>query len=198
MDYLQISLLSIFLFFSITFLYTKSKPKPNFPPSPANSLPVIGHLHLIKRPFHRKFLAFSQSLGNAPIIHLRLGHRHVYVVSSRAVAEECFTTNDVVLANRPVLMINKHLGYNATHMMGASYGDHWRNLRRITASQIFSSLRLSTFSYIRKDEIRRLILHLSRDSLHVCLFMSYNSLYFSIALCDVNARYQIKILKIND
>ncbi|KAG2319134.1 hypothetical protein Bca52824_012347 [Brassica carinata] len=149
------------------FLFTKSKPKPNFPPSLRNSLPVIGHLHLMKRPFHRKLLSISRSLGNAPIIHLRLGQRQTYVVSSRAIAEECFTKNDIVFANRPVLMINKHLGYNSTHMVGASYGDHWRSLRRITAAEIFSSTRLSMFLYIRKDEIRRLLLRLSRDSVHV-------------------------------
>lgn len=167
MDYLQILLLSIFLFFSIIFVFTKSKPKLNLPPSPANSLPVIGHLHLLKPPFHRKFLSLSQSLGNAPVIHLRVGHRHLYVVSSRAIAEECFTKNDVILANRPQVMITKYLGYNATDMLGASYGDQWRSLRRITASEIFSSLRVKTFLNIHKDEIRRMILRLCRDSLHV-------------------------------
>uniref|UniRef100_A0A0D3BJU6 Uncharacterized protein n=1 Tax=Brassica oleracea var. oleracea TaxID=109376 RepID=A0A0D3BJU6_BRAOL len=60
------------------FLFTKSKPKPNLPPSLRNSLPVIGHLHPMKRPFHRKLLSFSRSLGNAPIIHLRLGQRQTY------------------------------------------------------------------------------------------------------------------------
>ncbi|CAH2076252.1 unnamed protein product [Thlaspi arvense] len=185
MDCLQILLLSVFLFLSTKLLLTKSKTKSNFPPSPANSLPVIGHLHLIKRPFHRKFLSLSQTLGNAPIFHLRLGQRHVYVVSSRTIAEECFTKNDVVLANRPVLMINKHLGYNATHMIGASYGDHWRSLRRITTSEIFSSLRLSTFLHIRKDEIRRLILRLSRDSLHGFVEVEMKSLFTNLAFNNI-------------
>ncbi|KAF3508623.1 hypothetical protein F2Q69_00008828 [Brassica cretica] len=78
MDYLQVLLASLFLFFSTKFLFTKSKPKPNLPPSLRNSLPVIGHLHPMKRPFHRKLLSFSRSLGNAPIIHLRLGQRQTY------------------------------------------------------------------------------------------------------------------------
>ncbi|XP_010436226.1 PREDICTED: cytochrome P450 81D11-like [Camelina sativa] len=160
-------------------------PKQKFPPSPANSLPVIGHLHLMKRPFHRKFLSFSQSLGNAPIIHLRLGHRHVYVVSSRAVAEECFTKNDIVLASRPVMMMNKHLGYNAKHMIGASYGDHWRSLRRITASELFSSHRLSTFLHIRKDEIRRLILRLSQDPLHGFVEVEMKSLFTNLVFNNI-------------
>ncbi|KAL0679180.1 hypothetical protein Bca4012_007161 [Brassica carinata] len=165
------------------FLFTKSKPKPNLPPSLRNSLPVIGHLHLMKRPYHRKLLSFARSLGNAPIIHLRLGQRQTYVVSSRAIAEECFTKNDIVFANRPVLMINKHLGYNATHMVGASYGDHWRSLRRITAADIFSSMRLSMFLYISKDEIRRLLLRLYRDSLHG--FVEMKSLFTNLAFNNI-------------
>ena len=52
-------------------------------------------------------------------------------------------------------------------MVGASYGDHWRSLRRITTAEIFSSMKLCMFLCIRKDEIRRLLLRLSRDSLHV-------------------------------
>ncbi|XP_018448377.1 cytochrome P450 81D11-like [Raphanus sativus] len=185
MEYLQTLLISLFLFFSTMFLLTKSKPKPNLPPSLRNSLPVIGHLHLMKRPFHRKLLSFSRSLGNAPIIHLRLGQRQTYVVSSRAIAEECFTKNDIVFANRPVLMINKHLGYNATHMVGASYGDHWRSLRRITAAEIFSSMRLSMFLYIRKDEIRRLLLRLSRDSIHGFVEVEMKSLFTNLAFNNI-------------
>ncbi|WZY77975.1 hypothetical protein YC2023_024359 [Brassica napus] len=59
--------------------------------------------------------------------------------------------------------------FNATHMVGASYGDHWRSLRRITTAEIFSSMKLCMFLCIRKDEIRQLLLRLSRDSLHTLL-----------------------------
>ncbi|CAN8275570.1 unnamed protein product [Cochlearia groenlandica] len=167
MEFTQISLISlIFIIISITFLFKRSIPKLNLPPSPAISLPVIGHLHLLKPRLHRSLLSFSHSLGNAPIFHLRLGNRLVYVVSSRSLAEECFTTKDVVLADRPVFIVSKHIGYNATHMVAAPYGDHWRNLRRIAAGEIFSSQRLNMFLYIRKDEIQRLISCLCRDSLH--------------------------------
>ncbi|CAA7035867.1 unnamed protein product [Microthlaspi erraticum] len=175
----------MFLFLSIIFVFTKSKPKLNLPPSPGYSLPVIGHLHLLKPPFHRQFLSFSQSLGNAPVIHLRAGHRHLYVVSSRAIAEECFTKNDVVLANRPQVMITKYLGYNATDMLGSSYGDHWRNLRRITASEIFSSLGVKTFLNIHKDEIRRMILRLYRDSSHGFVEVEMRSLFTNLSFNNI-------------
>ncbi|KAL4339242.1 hypothetical protein GQ457_08G015030 [Hibiscus cannabinus] len=57
-----------------------------------------------------------------------------------------------------------HFGYNYTTVSTASYGDHWRNLRRIGAIEIFSSTRLNAFASVRKDEVRRLLVKLSRDS----------------------------------
>ncbi|KAG2319131.1 hypothetical protein Bca52824_012344 [Brassica carinata] len=128
------------------FLFKRSGQKLNLPPSPVFSLPVIGY---------------------APIFYLRLGNRHVYVINSHALAEECFTKNDIVLSDRPELLMGKHVGYNSTNMLSSAYGDHWRNLRRIATSEILSSQRLNAFLSIRKDEIRRLISRLSRDSLHL-------------------------------
>jgi len=86
---------------TLTFLIKKLKPKPNLPPSPPFSLPIIGHLRLLKPPLHRLFLTISKSLNDSPIFSLRLGNKLVFVVSSHSIVEECFTKNDVVLANRP-------------------------------------------------------------------------------------------------
>ncbi|KAE8735885.1 hypothetical protein F3Y22_tig00000329pilonHSYRG00364 [Hibiscus syriacus] len=36
--------------------------------------------------------------------------------------EECFTKNDIVLANRPNLLLSKHLSYNHSTVMAAPYG----------------------------------------------------------------------------
>ncbi|CAN8229087.1 unnamed protein product [Cochlearia groenlandica] len=154
---------SIFLLLSLIFFIGKIKRKPNLPPSPPWSLPVIGHLRLLKPPIHRTFLALSQSLGDAPIFSLRLGNRLVFVNSSHSIADECFTKNDVVLANRPNFFLAKHVAYDYTTVIAASYGDHWRNLRRIGSVEIFSNHRLTSFLSIRRDEIRRLVLRLSRN-----------------------------------
>ncbi|KAK8650907.1 hypothetical protein V6N13_140528 [Hibiscus sabdariffa] len=133
----------------------------NLPPSPP-SLPILGHLHLLKPPIHRYYHHLSQTYG--PVFSLRLGSRLLVVVSSSTTAQECFTNNDLVLANRPKLIAGKHFGYNYTTVSTASYGDHWRNLRRIGAIEIFSSTRLNAFARVRKDELRRLLVKLSRDS----------------------------------
>ncbi|CAN8328315.1 unnamed protein product [Cochlearia groenlandica] len=182
MELTQILLVSFLLtFITIKFLFKKSNRKLNLPPSPPYCWPLIGHLHLLKPPIHRRFLSICQSLGNAPIFHLHLGNRHVYVVTSHAVAEECFTKNDVVLADRPEFIVGKNVGYNSTNMLSTCYGDHWRNLRRIAAVNIFSSIRLNKFLYIRKDEIQRLISRLSRDSLHGFVEVEMKSIFNDLA-----------------
>ncbi|KAE8673164.1 hypothetical protein F3Y22_tig00111810pilonHSYRG00236 [Hibiscus syriacus] len=68
-------------------------------------------------------------------------------------AEKCFTKNDVVLANRPKFIMGKYLGYNYTTLTSPSYGDHWRNLRRIGAIEIYSSSRLNAFAGVRLEII---------------------------------------------
>ncbi|CAN6911125.1 unnamed protein product [Brassica oleracea var. botrytis] len=173
------------LFLSLTLLFGTRRRKLNLPPSPAWSFPVIGHLHLLKMPLQRSFLSLSKSLGGASIFSLRLGYRLVFVVSSHSVAEECFTKNDIVFANRPEFIFAKHIGYNCTTMVNSPYGDNWRNLRRIGAIEIFSSLRLDSFLSIRQDEIRRLIFCLSKNSQHESAKVEMGSLFMSLTLNNI-------------
>ncbi|TQE12149.1 hypothetical protein C1H46_002219 [Malus baccata] len=161
-DYLfYISLSLIFLFFTFKFLLERKRPQHNLPPSPP-FLPIIGHLHLLNFPVHRTLHRLSQKHG--PIFSLWFGSRRVVIVSSSSAVQECFTKNDIVLANRPRLLMGKHIGYNYTTVVASPYGDHWRNLRRISAIEIFSTARLNTSSNIRKEEVKHLLLKLSKNS----------------------------------
>lgn len=127
----------------------------NLPPSPFPALPVIGHLHLLKKPLHRSLYKLSNRHG--PVLLLRFGYRRVLLVSSPSAAEECLAKNDVIFANRPRLLAGKHLGYNFTSIGWAPYSAHWRNLRKISALEVLSFHRLQSLSGIRSDEVRLLI-----------------------------------------
>ncbi|KAJ0087192.1 hypothetical protein Patl1_08863 [Pistacia atlantica] len=127
----------------------------NLPPTPFPTLPIVGHLYLLKKPLHRALSKTSARHG--PILLLKFGSRRVLLVSSPSAAEECFTKNDIAFANRPNLLAGKHLGYNYTSLVWAPYGDHWRNLRKISSIEILSTNRLQTLSFVRVDEIRSLI-----------------------------------------
>lgn len=150
--------------FSIFLIYKLISPSGSrsyrLPPSPAAALPILGHLYLLKQPLHRNFHRLSQRAG--PIFSLKLGFRRCVVVSSPTLVEECFTTNDVVLANRPQILVDKYIGYNHSTMSGAPYGEHLRSLRRIAAQEVLSSSRLNAFLQIRQDEVNRLLLSLHK------------------------------------
>ncbi|TXG49492.1 hypothetical protein EZV62_025367 [Acer yangbiense] len=152
----------LFLIFTFKTLFQSIARHKNLPPSPP-SIPIIGHLHLLTPLMHRTFHDLSKKYGH--VISLKYGSRLVVVVSSSTAVRECFTKNDVVLANRPKLLISKHLAYGHTTVAGSSHGEHWRNLRRICAIEIFSTNRLNKFQAIQKDEVKHLLRKLSCNSL---------------------------------
>ncbi|CAM8977152.1 unnamed protein product [Rhodiola kirilowii] len=148
---------STFIFIVLYFcnkLVSQNTRKQPLPPSPW-SLPVFGHLHLLKNPLHRTFKSLSDQYG--PVFGLKLGNQYTVVVSSPAAVEECFGRNDVVLANRPQTRAGKHLNYDSTTVGSSNYGDHWRNVRRISNQEVFSVPRQNMFLSLRQDEVKSMI-----------------------------------------
>ncbi|XP_047153309.1 isoflavone 2'-hydroxylase-like [Vigna umbellata] len=151
-------LLSLLITFNLFFQKTKHK---NLPPGPP-PLPIIGNLNLLKRPLHPFLQRMSQTHGH--VFSLWFGSRLAVIVSSPSAFQECFTKNDVALANRPRSLSGKHIFYNYTTVGSCSYGELWRNLRRIIALDVLSTQRIHSFAGIRKDEIERLLRTLAKAS----------------------------------
>ncbi|KAK1292363.1 Isoflavone 2'-hydroxylase [Acorus calamus] len=139
--YLALHLTVLFL----SRLLLSPSPKPPSNKSPPPSLPLIGHLHLFKKPLHRTLSDLSLTYG--PVL----------VVSSFSAAEECFTKNDIAFGNRPRFLAGKILGYGFTSPIWSPYGDHWRNIRRITTVGVYSTARVNSFSPIRSAEVRSIV-----------------------------------------
>nr|GLL19406.1 cytochrome P450 81E8-like [Ipomoea trifida] len=174
----------VILVFLLALKRLSRKTYHNLPPTPFPKLPILGHLHLIKLPLQRSLHQISLKYG--PIFTLQLGVRRVVVVSSPSAVEECFTKNDVLLADRPRSMSGKYLSYNYTTLISSPYGDHWRNLRRICALEIFSTARLNSFKSVRQDEVKILLQKLVQTSRHgfatVELKSKFSELSFNIIL----------------
>ncbi|TVU13319.1 hypothetical protein EJB05_40367, partial [Eragrostis curvula] len=141
------------IFIILLFGFKSKKHHRRFPPSPP-SLPVIGHLHLFKKPLHRSLAKLAAAHG--PVLLLRFGSRRVLHVTDPAAAEECLTTHDVTFANRPQLPSARHLSNGYTTLGSSSYGPNWRNLRRIATVEVFSSHRLVRSADVRAGEVREL------------------------------------------
>lgn len=146
-------LLAIFLttLFLISKFRRSEHTKLLLPPSPP-SLPVIGHLHLLKEPFHQMLQDLSLKYG--PVFSLTLGFRPLVVVSSPSAVHECFTKNDIVFASRPRMLSGKILNYDYTAVGATAYGQHWRIMRRIATTELLSTKRLNYFSKLREEEVK--------------------------------------------
>lgn len=169
----------------------------NLPPTPP-ARPIIGHLHLLKQPVHQTLHELSLRYGD--ILFLRYGTRRVLVISSPSAVEECFTKNDVIFANRPLSLAGKHLNYNSSTMGFSSYGDHWRNLRRLTTIELFSSSRVAMFSDIRAEEVRLLIKQLFQDSRRESATVALTSKFLELTFNNVmrmiaGKRYYGKVVR---
>lgn len=130
--------------------YTK-RSTSKLPPGPL-ALPLIGHLYLFEKPLHHCLARISKRYG--PATFLRFGTRPVLLISSQALAEQCFTTHDLAFANRPQLLSTKFTQRSAAGIGIANYGPYWRSVRRIAAVELLSAQRLQASSDVRAAEVR--------------------------------------------
>ncbi|CAN6172330.1 unnamed protein product [Urochloa humidicola] len=146
MDNALLAILSIAFLFLLHYCYLVSrdgKSAQRLPPSPP-AIPFLGHLHLVKSQLHAALCSLA-SRCHGPVFSLRLGSRSAVVVSSPALAAECFTAHDVALANRPRFASQDlALFGRGAALTTASYGPYWRNLRRVAAVHLFSAHRVAT------------------------------------------------------
>ncbi|KAK6115971.1 hypothetical protein DH2020_008240 [Rehmannia glutinosa] len=97
-------------------------------------------------------------------MYLYFGRRPVLIVSSPSIAQQCFSKNDIIFANRPESHATKILGYNNTTLGFSPYGAHWKSLHRLITIQVFSSASLLYSTGIRAEETRLLVKRLLQGS----------------------------------
>ncbi|KAG5246449.1 cytochrome P450 [Salix suchowensis] len=145
--------LGAFFIFLLFLLQTyKTKRKLLLPPGPYG-LPLIGNLHqfvLCKSPPHHYFWQLSHKYG--PLMSLRLGFVPALVVSSAKMAEETFLTWPAKIS------------YNGLDLIFTPHGDYWREMRKISALQLFNLKRVQSFHSIRENEVSCMIQRISKDA----------------------------------
>ncbi|KAJ8759250.1 hypothetical protein K2173_006770 [Erythroxylum novogranatense] len=146
----------IFLLYNHLFR-NHSNQNRNFPPQVAGSLPIIGHLHLLRgpKPVARTFGSLADKSG--PIFSIWVGAHRTVVISSHQAMKEFFTTNDRILASRPPSTQAKHLGYNYAAMAFAPYGTYWRDMRKLSMIHLLSLYRLKSLKHFRVSEVDKMI-----------------------------------------
>ncbi|CAJ1973351.1 unnamed protein product [Sphenostylis stenocarpa] len=133
------------------------------PPEAAGAWPLIGHLHFFGRsgqPLYETLGGFADKYG--PIFSMRIGVHHAVVVSSWELAKECFTTLDVVVSSRPKYTAAKILTYDYASFAFSPYGDFWRDMHKITVSELLSTRRAELLREIRDSEVQSSLKELYR------------------------------------
>ncbi|KAK7267892.1 hypothetical protein RIF29_20572 [Crotalaria pallida] len=164
----------LFLFLLLWLVHIfKKKTKVNsmihkLPPGPWK-LPLIGNLHQLAWAWagslpHHALRNLANKYG--PLMHLQLGEVSAVVVSSPDFAKEIMKTHDLAFSQRPQLLAGKILLYGSTDIAFAPYGEYWRQMRKICTIELLSAKRVQSLSFIRDDEVAKLIqsIHLSQGS----------------------------------
>ncbi|PIA50862.1 hypothetical protein AQUCO_01200263v1 [Aquilegia coerulea] len=162
-------LLSLFFILFVTIYVLKlttsqKNRKLKLPPSPSK-LPIIGNLHQLGLLPHRSLQFLAKEYG--PLMLLRLGQTPTLIVSSVDAAREILKTQEVKFLDRPKRKFAEKLSYSYKDLAFAPYGDYWKQVRKISASHLFSSQRVASFRTLREEEANLMvdkIRHLSSTS----------------------------------
>ncbi|KAG1330918.1 Cytochrome p450 [Cocos nucifera] len=113
------------------------------------------------------------------IICIRLGGVHVVVVNSPQLGLQFLKKHDATFASRPLTMSSGHLGRGFVSVGVAPWGEQWKKMRRVVASELINPSRLRWQSSARDEEAD-----------HVVKYV-YNLYKTSLAMIDIRpvARY---------
>ncbi|XLR66540.1 hypothetical protein S83_017212 [Arachis hypogaea] len=151
-----LSLVITILFYLLMYRPFKAGNKHREPPMVAGAWPILGHLPLFhgsrSQPLHITLGAMADKYG--PLFTVKLGSKKIVVLSNSAMAKECFTKNDAIVASRPNLVSFENLGYNGAMIGFTPYGPYWRELRKFSNLELLSNRRIELLSHVRVSEVR--------------------------------------------
>jgi cytochrome P450 len=154
---LAFPLLIFFLFIKYKTIIKNSSTLPKGP----KGLPIIGNLHqLDSSKLHVQLWKLSKIYG--PLFSLKIGFKHAIVVSSPKLAKEILKDHDHDVCSRSPSYGTQKLSYNGLDMIFSPYNDCWREIRKICVVHFFSSKKISSFSHVRKFEVKQMIKRISK------------------------------------
>jgi cytochrome P450 len=132
------------------------------PPGP-KALPLIGNLHQVSELSHQALWDMAKQYG--PIMYLQMGANPLVVVSSADAAQEFIKVQDKAWSGRPTTIAGKIFSNNYRNIVHAPNGPHWRHMRKICTTELFTPKRLETFRAPRTEEFSQMVQSIYQDSL---------------------------------
>lgn len=157
---LLVFLLQIFSYFNKN-KNSSSQPNLHHPPSPP-SIPIIGHLHLLKPLIHHSFRDLSERYG--PLISLRLGSARFIVVNSPSLAKEFLKTNELIYSHRKMNIAINMVVYDDATFAFAPYGTYWKFMKKLSTIELLGNRTIKQFASVRTQELHNFIQTLANKS----------------------------------
>ncbi|KAE8662540.1 MLO-like protein 4-like [Hibiscus syriacus] len=88
---------------------------------------------------------------------LHLGYNPTVVVSSAETVKEIVKNHDIVFSIRPITTAVDILFYGCKDMVFAPNGEYWRQVRKMSAAELFSHRREHSFQLVRREEVEVLV-----------------------------------------
>ncbi|TKW08058.1 hypothetical protein SEVIR_6G003900v4 [Setaria viridis] len=126
-------------------------------PSPHSRLPIIGHLHLVGSLAHVSLRDLAARHGRDGLMLLRLGAVPTLIVSSPSAAQAVLRTHDHVFASRAYSPVTDILFYGSTDVAFAPYGEHWRQVRKISTAHLLTNRKVRSYRHAREQEVRLVV-----------------------------------------
>nr|AAS90125.1 cytochrome P450 [Ammi majus] len=133
----------------------------NLPPGPFQ-LPIIGNLTNLGKLPHRSLAKLSQNYG--PIMHLQLGRVTTIVISSSAIAQQVFQKKGRAFSRRFIPDSLCACDHSLYSFVWLPIGPQWRNLRKISNSNLFSANKLDANQHLRGRKVNELIAYVQKCS----------------------------------
>ncbi|KAK9124738.1 hypothetical protein Sjap_014340 [Stephania japonica] len=157
------------------------KGSAKLPPGPT-PWPLIGNIPelLKKRPAFRWIHKLMKEM-NTEIACIRLGNVHIIPVTCPEMAREFLKKQDATFASRPITMGTEYSSRGFLSVAVAPWGEQWKKMRRVVASEVLSPAKLKWLLDKRTEEADNL-LHFVYNQ---CKTTSANANAYGEAVVDV-------------
>ncbi|KAL5212027.1 hypothetical protein ABZP36_022874 [Zizania latifolia] len=183
---------TVVLYFTVLRRYSDGGKR--LPPGPT-PLPLIGNLHNLRGVVHHKLADLARTYG--PVMSIRLGLVNTVIVSSRDAAKEAFTMHDRRLAARTAPDTFRVCGFNDRSVVFLPSADpHWKSLRGIQGTIIFTPRGLAAVRPIRERKVREIVdffrshageeMHI-RHAIHTGVMNLVSSAFFSVDIAGLGS-----------
>lgn len=146
--------LSLFIF-SLKKLISQAPPLPPGPPS-WPFISAVAHLRHPKTD-HLTLASLAQTYG--PLLHIKLGSRHLIVGSSPAAAAAILKANDRLLSGRgvPLVVPKTPAQIENLSFWADTTSDRWRSLRTLCRAELFTAKALQRSARVREEKAAALV-----------------------------------------